>query len=147
MRNRYLLLCDVPIVGIAAYAAFALRFDWYFPLHRPEFFPYLVAALLVKPVLFVLLGMYSRLWRYASVQDLLAVLLAVSAASVVMSALVAAGTMSGRILEFSRAVLFIDWLLTLCATGGVRMGVRLAAENRQRPEAPQSGVPVKRVLI
>ena len=81
MRNRYLLVCDIPIVAMAAYAAFALRFDWYFPLHRPEFVPFLIAALLIKPAVFLGLGMYSRLWRYASVRDLLAVLIAVSLAS------------------------------------------------------------------
>ena len=146
MRNRYLLLSDVPLVAIAAYGAFALRFDWFFPLHRPEFVPFLAAALIVKPVLFVMLGMYARFWRYASVQDLLAVLLAVSAASVVMAALVAAGMVTGRLPEFSRAVIVIDWLLTLCATGGVRMAVRLAGENRLRPVSP-AGAALKRALV
>jgi FlaA1/EpsC-like NDP-sugar epimerase len=130
MRNRYLLICDVPIVGIAAYGAFALRFDWYIPRSRPEFLPYLIAALLIKPAVFLGLGMYSRLWRYASVRDLIAVLTAVSVASAAMSVFVAAGVLSGALAEFSRAVLFIDWLLTLCATGGLRMAVRLVAENR-----------------
>jgi FlaA1/EpsC-like NDP-sugar epimerase len=146
MRNRYLLVCDVPIVGIAAYSAFALRFDWYFPLHRPEFVPFLIAVLVVKPAVFLALGMYSRLWRYASVQDLLAVLIAVSASSVAVSALVAAGTLSGVLYEFSRAVLVIDWLLTLCGTGGLRMAVRLAAENRTRSRMSGADV-VKRVLV
>ena len=147
MRNRYVLLCDVPIVGIAAYAAFALRFDWLFPLHRPEFLPFLFAALVVKPVVFLALGMYSQLWRYASVRDLLAVLIAVSVSSVAMSALVAAGVLSGTIFEFSRAVLVIDWLLTLCGTGGLRMAVRLAAENRSGPRSDAVGSAAKRVLV
>ena len=147
MRNRYVLLCDVPIVGIAAYAAFALRFDWLFPLHRPEFLPFLFAALVVKPVVFLALGMYSQLWQYASVRDLLAVLIAVSVSSVAMSALVAAGVLSGTIFEFSRAVLVIDWLLTLCGTGGLRMAVRLAAENRSRPRSDAVSSAAKRVLV
>ena len=147
MRNRYLLVCDVPIVGVAAYSAFALRFDWFFPLHRPEFVPFLIAVLVVKPLVFLGLGMYSRLWRYASVQDLLAVLIAVSAASVAVSALVAAGTLSGILYEFSRAVLVIDWLLTLCGTGGLRMAVRLAAENRTRSRKSGGPREVKRVLV
>ena len=147
MRNRYILLCDVPLVGMAAYGAFALRFDWFFPLHRPEFVPYVIAALLVKPAAFLLLGMYSRLWRYASVQELMAVLVAVSGASVAMSALVAAGMVSGQLVEFSRSVLVIDWLLTLIGTGGVRMAVRFAAENRYRVESRSPGAVVKRALV
>ena len=147
MRNRVILLCDVPLVGMAAYGAFALRFDWFFPLHRPEFAPYLIAALLVKPAVFLLLGMYSRLWRYASVHDLMAVLVAVSGASVVMSALVAAGMVSGQLVEFSRSVLVIDWLLTLIATGGVRMAVRAAAEGRHRLDPRTRGMAAKRALV
>jgi FlaA1/EpsC-like NDP-sugar epimerase len=144
MRNRYLLLCDVPVVAMAAYAAFALRFDWLFPRHRPEFVPFLIGVLLVKPVIFVALGMYSRLWKYASVRDLIAVLMAVTASSVVVSALVAAATLTGWLFEFSRGVLVIDWLLTLCGTGALRMAVRVAAEGIK---APPPGVPVKRVLV
>jgi FlaA1/EpsC-like NDP-sugar epimerase len=145
MRNRYLLLCDVPIVAVAAYAAFALRFDLFFPRHRPEFLPFLVAALILKPAILLALGMYSRLWRYASVRDLLAVLIAVSASSVAVSAVVAAGTLRGTIYEFSRAVLVIDWLLTLCGVGGVRMAVRLAAENRAGFQKTYARV--KRVIV
>ena len=146
MRNRYILLCDIPIVAVAAYAAFALRFDWFFPRHRPEFLPFFIAVILIKPVLFVALGMYSRLWRYASVRDLMAVLVAVTVSSVAISALVAIGTMSGQIKEFSRAVLIIDWLLTLCGTGGIRMAVRLVGESQGRHAALLPAV-VKRILI
>ncbi len=123
------------IVAMAAYGGFALRFDWYFPQHRPEFLPFLYATVLVKPGFFVLLGMYSRVWRYASVRDLIAVLVAVSAASTAMAVFVSVAVLSGVIVEFSRSVLFMDWLLTLCATGGIRMAVRLAAEARQKSDA------------
>ena len=145
MRNRYILLCDVPIVAMAAYAAFALRFDWFFPRHRPEFLPFFLAVLFVKPVMFIALGMYSRLWRYASVRDLMAVLVAVTVSSIAISALVAFGMLSGYIAEFSRAVLVIDWLLTLCATGGIRMAVRVVGETQGRRGAPPAVL--KRVLI
>lgn len=145
MRNRYILLCDVPIVALAAYAAFALRFDWFFPRHRPEFLPFFLAVLFVKPVMFIALGMYSRLWRYASVPDLVAVLVAVTTSSIAISALVAFGMLSGYLAEFSRAVLVIDWLLTLCATGGIRMAVRVVGETQGRRGSPPAVR--KRVLI
>ena len=146
MRNRYILLCDVPIVAAAAYAAFALRFDWFFPRYRPEFLPFFLAVILLKPMVFIAVGMYSRLWRYASVRDLMAVLIAASAASAVISALVAFGTITGRIAEFSRSILVIDWLLTLCGTGGIRMAVRMIGEMKESRRAAQPAV-LKRILI
>ena len=44
MRNRYVLLADLPAIGCAAILAFALRFDWLFFRARPEFLPFLIAA-------------------------------------------------------------------------------------------------------
>jgi FlaA1/EpsC-like NDP-sugar epimerase len=146
MRNRYILLGDLPLFAMSAYWAFLLRFDWFFPQHRPEFLPYLTAALIIKPLLFILFGMYATVWRYASVRDLGGVLLAVSASSVAMGVYVASGTMTGRIPEFSRSVLFIDWLLTLCMAGGLRMSVRFLAEGRPWPLARRNR-DARRVIV
>ena len=66
MRNRYILLADLPLIAIAAFGAFALRFDWLFLSYRPEFPGYLAAALLLKPVVFLPFGMYQRYWRYGT---------------------------------------------------------------------------------
>lgn len=129
MRNRYILLGDLVAFALAAYGAFALRFDLLAPRSREEFLPYLVAAVLVKPVAFYFAGMYRRFWRYASIQDMLALVLVVSASSIVLSALVAVGTLTRTLFEFSRAVLVNDWLLTLIATGGLRLSVRIIAES------------------
>src|SRR5512134_1827630 len=113
MRNRYILLGDLPLIAIAAFGAFALRFDWLFAGYRPEFFPFLFAALATKPVIFYIFGMYTRYWRYATANDLLAVSLAVSAASVVMAAVIGVGRAMGFVGDFSRSVLPIDWLLSM----------------------------------
>ena len=88
MRNRFILLADLLLIAIAAFGAFALRFDLLFAARRPEFVPFLLVLLLVKPVTFYIFGMYARYWRYATANDLLAVSLAVFAASVVMAAFV-----------------------------------------------------------
>ena len=63
MRNRYILLGDLPLIAIAAFGAFALRFDWVFGNYRPEFLPFLLVSLVVKPVIFYTFGMYARYWR------------------------------------------------------------------------------------
>src|SRR5207248_3327081 len=105
VRNRYILLLDLPLILIAAFGAFALRFDWLFLRYRPEFLTFVVAALLVKPVVLFVFGMYSRYWRYATAQDLLAVTLAVSASSVVVAAYIGVGRAFDVVGDFSRQVL------------------------------------------
>ena len=139
MRNRYILLADVCLIPLVAFAAFALRFDWRFYTARHEFLSYVVAAVVIKPVVFYSFGMYRRYWRYASVQDLMAVLLAASASLIAMGIFVAARLVYNPLFEFSRAVLLLDGLLTFLAAGGVRMSVRVVGESRERVRESQRG--------
>jgi FlaA1/EpsC-like NDP-sugar epimerase len=44
-------------------------------------------------------------------------------------------------------VIVIDWLLTLAAVGGLRMGVRLIGDARERAQKGNGGTPPKRVLV
>src|SRR5919202_3629552 len=132
MRNRYVLLADLLAFVIAVFAAFGLRFDWYFFQHRPEFVPYVVAAPLIKAAVFYAFGMYGRFWRYATIEDLIALVIADSAASVAMAVFVFAEIYNGRFIEFSRSVLVADWLFALCATGAVRLAVRVVGESHGR---------------
>ena len=120
LRNRYVLLIDTILVAAAAFGAFALRFDWFAPHYRAELVPFVVTAVFVKTVVFYVFGMYRRYWAYASVNDLLALVFANSAASAAVSIAVVVALLTGTISEFSRSVLMIDWALTLLATGGLR---------------------------
>jgi len=132
MKNRYVLLLDLPLVAAATICAFVLRFGWTFATTRPEYPFVLVAGLLAKPVIFRLFGLYNRYWRYASVFDLLLIAVAVTTSSLVMGAIVAAGVTAGVIEQFSRAVWVIDWLLTFLAVAGLRLSIRLVAEAAPR---------------
>src|SRR5690349_7981805 len=147
MRNRYLLLADLPLIAVCALGAFALRFDLVFFRHRPEFTAFLVVALLIKPLVFVAFGMYGRYWAYASAQDLLAVTLAVSDSSVVLTTAMGAALAFGVVDDFSRQVLLIDWLLTLGAAGGVRMSVRVISDAHRKARKARGERIQKRVLI
>jgi FlaA1/EpsC-like NDP-sugar epimerase len=145
MRNRYILLGDLPLFALAAYAAFLLRFDWYFPQHRPEFLPYLLAAPAIKVAVFYAFGMYRRFWRYATIEDMVALGMAGSVASVAMAIFVSVGIFFGFIYEFSRSVLVADWLLSICVTGAYRISVRVVGESQgKKRRGADFG---KRVLI
>ena len=136
MRNRYVLLADFAVFALAVCAAFGFRFDWYFFQARPEFQPYVIAAPIVKVVVFYLFGMYGRFWRYATVDDLVALLLASSVASVAMAIYVSAGIfLFGFISEFSRSVLVADWVLSVCGVAAVRLSIRVINDSRTQAES------------
>ncbi len=147
MRNRYVLLADLPLLAIAAFGAFTLRFDLTFLDYRPEFLPFLITVLLIKPVVLYVFGMYGRYWRYATANDLLAVTVAVTAASIVLGTYIGVGRAMHWVGEFSRSVLLIDWLLSLALIGGLRMSVRLIGEAHQKARRATASNPAKRALI
>lgn len=140
MKNRYVLLLDLPLLAIASLGAFAVRFDWRFYEVRPEFALYVLAGLIVKPAIFKLTGMYSRYWRYASVRELVVVVIGGTASSAAMAIVVSAATVMGRIPGgFSRVVFFSDWLFTLAAAGSVRLAIRVMHESSIGPSANRTG--------
>ena len=144
MKNRYVLLLDFPLIAAAAVGAFILRFEWTFEVTRPEYRWFLIAALLVKPIVFGLFGLYNRYWKYASIFDLLLIGVGVSVSSLVLALAVGIGVFTGAIEQFSRAVLVNDWLLTFLAVAGMRLSVRLLAEATRRRNA---GPTERRVLV
>ncbi|NIS81901.1 MAG: hypothetical protein GTO14_17205, partial [Anaerolineales bacterium] len=116
IRNRILLIIDLVLIVTSVLASFALRLDL-----GPLFFHYLPSAwlmvylaLLIKPVVYFLFGLYRRYWVYASLRELRLIALATMTASVIVGMLVllirsAGGFPAG----FPRSVLGIDWLLSL----------------------------------
>jgi len=145
MRNRYVLLADALAFLIAVCGAFGLRFDWYFFRDRPEFLVYLIAAPIIKVPMFYAFGIYRRFWRYASIDDLMALGIADSAASVAMAVFVSLAIYRGFVYEFSRAVVIADWLLALALTAAIRLSIRLIGESRNR--ASHAADKGKRVLV
>ncbi len=145
MKNRYVLLGDVLLIPLAAFAAFAGRFDLGFVGQRPEFGRYVAAALVIKPMVFLCFGLYQRYWRYASIQDLAVVVWAATVSILAMAAYVALsfGELAGG---FSRIVLFNDWLMTLATAGGLRVAVRLLTETASRDRGAAAGK-TRRVLV
>jgi FlaA1/EpsC-like NDP-sugar epimerase len=146
MRNRYILVADLFLIAACALGAFVLRLDWFFfEGYEAGFLVFLAVCLLVKPPAFFVFGLYRRYWRYASTDDLMAVLLAVSAGSVVVAAIMSVVLLTQTVVGFPRSVFFIDWLLTLACATGVRLSVRLIAESKRTGDARPSEV--KRVLV
>ena len=149
MRNRYFLAADLLLVICSGVVAFGLRFDFQVFLRRPEIWTFLIAAVMVKPVVFYAAGVYGRYWQYASVNELVVLTTANTVASVVLGLLVPVLVLAGVIDEFSRSVLLIDWLISLVLTGGIRFSFRVAAESSGRlrkGETPDAGQG-RRVLI
>ena len=123
---------------IAVYVALALRFDGLPGVGAIALF--LPAALLpvaIRPITNAGFGLYRRLWRYASVADLIQILMGVIAGSLVSIAIFysvlrpadVAGTAG-----FPRSFWVMEFLLSLAMTGGTRFTIRAYGEWRSYAE-------------
>src|SRR5213594_4181740 len=149
LRGRHLILIDA-LAAIASWtAAFALRFDapsdaftTYFSAFL-WFLPLLVAARLAA---FIWFRLYQRVWRYASVDELLAVVLAVGASSVVAyGVLFVLLVLATRTLGFPRSVAIVDTVVMIGLAGVWRFAFRLSGVGRRGADASRG--PLERALV
>ncbi len=136
-RNRFVLFADIFLIAVSALGSYMLRLELtedFFRFYLQAGLWLLVTALVVKPVVYYSFGLYRRLWMYASISELKLIAGAVTAASVVVSALnVALAWMQIIAPGFSRSALAIDWLLSLVFVGGTRFALRALAESAAPP--------------
>ena len=145
LRNRHYFILDVVALAIIPFLALILRLDDFsqVAIYSQGLLIYTLLGLLVRLVIFWRAGLYERLWRYASIDEMVLITLTVFAASVVNAILF----FVLRYLPFveitlPRSIPFIDAMLTILIIGGTRISARLF-EYWSRRGLPSG----KRVLI
>jgi FlaA1/EpsC-like NDP-sugar epimerase/lipopolysaccharide/colanic/teichoic acid biosynthesis glycosyltransferase len=124
LGNRILILLDAISLALSYVVSFAIRFDNVdFFVHLRHYWPILIPLLVIKLVVFEVMGLYRRLWRYASIREMLAVVWAVALSSTLSGILILLlwvwpGTTF--VTGFPRSVIAIDAMLTLLLVGGIR---------------------------
>jgi FlaA1/EpsC-like NDP-sugar epimerase len=135
MRARQLVLLDVVAAAASFVLALALRFD----APSQLFDTYLRSYLWAIPVLVAVrlgamlwLRLYQRVWRYASVDELIAVLAAVGASSIVGYLLVYIGYVltSPANVSFPRSVPIVDTVFMIALAGSWRFAFRVFGVGR-----------------
>jgi FlaA1/EpsC-like NDP-sugar epimerase len=137
IRNLYVLLFDIFLTIASVVGAFALRLDIDFYSYLPAVYWMIAISLAVKLSIYYFFGLYRRLWAYASIRELLLIIMAVTAASIAVSAIMMSLLIT-RLLHFPRMVLPIDLLLSLTGVGGFRFSLRLISETRTASAKPHA---------
>jgi FlaA1/EpsC-like NDP-sugar epimerase len=150
VRNRFILLGDLILIVTSVLASFGLRLDLgpLFIEYLPHMWVMVGVALVIKPVVYQLFGLYRRYWVYASTRELLLIMIATATASVGVALAVMLILLSGWLpARFPRSVFGIDWLLSLFSAGGLRMAVRLLAESGQVSQKFDGVGRMRRVVV
>lgn len=131
-RKKFLsLLIDVTLIVLAYTFSFLFRFDFQIPAPYTEiFWRGLCLVIAIKPLIFHAMGLYKKLWRYASIRDALTIFKVVSVASLSSSFFLTFFTYFDH---FPRSIIILDWLilLFLCATS--RLAWRLYRDHSFSP--------------
>jgi FlaA1/EpsC-like NDP-sugar epimerase len=130
---------DAGLVAAAYWLAYVLRFDGETPRRYEELFADTVVLVVVlKLIVFVAARFYTKWWRFTSVRDLQAIVLACIASSLLVTAVLSQWR-PGDGPSVPRGVLVADLLLTLVLVGGVRFLVRSIVERPPRGQLIRSG--------
>ncbi len=165
MKHRFLIgrhrlwqpVADAVLVAAALWLAFQLRFDFAAPARYEHLlwtvFPWVVG---VQVLVFWLMGLYNKWWRYSGVRDLTHIVEAsiVGEVAAVVVSLIVARTLQAPL--YSRfgvnvaveslpyGVIAFDLVLTLLLVGGVRLLARIVWERPWRRELSRDR---KKVLV
>jgi len=131
LRNRTLFFVDIILTAAAVLGGYALRFELgaQFYDYLPSAYWMIGAAVVLKPTIYYLFGMYRRMWSYASINELKLIVAAVSTASVFTSMTVVILAALKAFTGVPRSVLVLDWLLSIILIGGSRFIMRMLSET------------------
>ncbi len=146
IRNRYILSLDLLLIALAAVLSFVLRLElnqiWLD--YRLTVLWMVLAALVIKPLVYRRFRLYQRFWAYASAREALIITMAVTTTGLLLTVVMYIFLVTGLIARLPRSVLVIDWLLSLLAIGGVRFLPRFIAEGLREQ---RGGTDLKQVLV
>ncbi len=101
------------------------------------------ASVAVRIVCFWAFGLYSWVWYYLGVREVLQIGAAVTLGSVAVWAIAVAVTR----FDFPETLLMVEWLTVVVGVGGERLFIRVYREHAARMESPARGDMKKRLLI
>ena len=132
MKQKYrvwmLMLADIVLINLSIIFAYLLRFDGqqinYFPIYRNM----AVIFTLIKIGVFYYFGLYKSLWRYASINELVSVVVATAIGNLSVIAygyFIQPSYIQQVLLPIPRSIYVITWMLDILFIGGMRFAYRV----------------------
>lgn len=171
LSNRHLVVLDFLFFCLAPAVALALRLEDLGAVARyaEALALYILVAALLRWAVFFPMGLYVRAWRYAGIEELVQIVLAVFASTTMVvlaffSVRAAGGSLCSTSLlairnlqpafcilysalsAIPRSIPLLDGLLILLAVGGLRFSLRWMERTRRRKGNPV-GNPVRVVIL
>jgi len=139
-RRVFFFLADSLIIAFSLYASFWLRFDGSIPAEQVLRFPaYFGLILTIRILSLAVFGMYKISWRFFGLSDLIKLIAAVSTSSLVLATIFLSFRIRGPFAGFPRAVMLVDYVITLGALGLLRISKRALIEYLSKSRKLRQG--------
>ncbi|MCB2081146.1 MAG: hypothetical protein KDD76_00805, partial [Rickettsiales bacterium] len=119
-----------------------LRLGSQFDIHDPFLQPALMIFTGVCTGVFLMMGLYKGMWRYASIPDLIALTKAVTLAILLFLPVM---FLFNRLEGMPRSVVFINWFVLLAMLGGPRFLYRMLKDRTLRIDMKSN--PARRIPV
>ncbi len=132
---------DALLVGLAYWLAYQLRFDWGLsgrPRFERLFEATVLLVVLLKIGVFVVARFYTKWWRFTSLRDLQAIVLASTLGTLLITTLLSFWQ-PANLPDVPRSVFVADLILTILLVGGARFLVRSVVERPPKGELMSRG--------
>ncbi len=124
-RNTMLVLIDMILINLAVYSALLLRFEAQIPLQYLQACTVLMPLFTVITVMFFFgLKLYQRIWEYASLGEMLAILRATTCSMAAVIILAFAFDLG----HLPRSVYILAWIMMNALIGASRISWRLVRD-------------------
>lgn len=115
-RKILIIILDICIINISLFYSYVLRFDNKIPpQYAAQFRETFVMVTLITITSFFIFNLYDRIWRYASINELISIVMATSFGTL---AVLGYTFMIGN--TYPRSIYILYWLLLTVLTGGIR---------------------------
>ncbi|MCD4743896.1 MAG: polysaccharide biosynthesis protein, partial [Desulfobacteraceae bacterium] len=121
------MITDIVLISLSLYLSYQVRFDFQIPIFFWDKFVWMIPSLiLIKISVFVYFDLYRGMWRYTSLNDLINIVKASIASSLLLGGWVFYRT---QFVGVPRSVFLIDLSLTLLFISGLRVTTRISFER------------------
>ena len=128
-KDKRIIVIDIILVLLNLYVAMLLRFDFRVPPGYVQFFKVSVVPVIILTIIFnMVFKLYSNIWKYASIEELLSILYSMTATNIVFilyGYFITHTLLKYQFFRFPLTVHIIFWLLSVISLGGVRFFFRI----------------------
>ncbi len=131
-KTFFVFITSAFTIALSFLLAFYIRFEFQFPVKEIAYLDNaLPLVVVVKLLVFYFFGVYSGMWRYVSIYDLMQILLANIVSSLILYVVIVFFR-EQYFQGFSRSVLILDFMLCFFAVSGKRVLSRIIREAAAR---------------